>query len=391
RGGTLRALPGDAAGLAALIAQEHPGSAAGAAAFLEEMRAVHRDLYRGCADRGLPHIPRSVEAMRAYPRDCPHAFRWLERGFLEMLERYVPGAGARALLSSLTGYLSDRPERLRVLQMAPIFGYFFDGGFYPEGGSQRLADALAEAIRSRGGEVRLRTPVRRILVEKGEAKGVETMEGERIAAAAVISNADARRTLLELVGAEHLPTGYADRCRALRPSASAFMVTLALDILPDLPAMTFLQDDRMALALPSSHDGTLAPPGCASLALMRLEPTGTPWNRSAPDYRERKTRAGDAMIAAAAALIPDLERHILNRQDASAATFARYTHSTDGAIYGVEPALPGKAPVRGLLLAGGGVFPGPGVEACVISGRLAAEALVGPVRARDAGSARRAA
>ncbi|WP_247891793.1 phytoene desaturase family protein [Azospirillum argentinense] len=391
RGGVFEPLPGDAEGLSTLIAREHPDSAAGAAAFLEEMRGVYRDLYRGCAETGLPHIPRDVAAMRAYPLECPQAFRWQDRGFLEMLEHYVPDAGARALLSSLTAYLSDRPERLGATQMAPIFGYVFDGGAYPEGGSQRLADALVETIRAKGGEVRLCTPVRRILVEDGRAAEVEIMDGERIAAAAVISNADARRTLLELVGEKHLPAGSADQYRALRPSTSAFLVTLALDIRPDLPAMIFLKDAGMALALPSAHDATLAPPGCASLTLMRLDPAGGAWDRSAPDYRARKTREGDAMIAAAAAVIPDLERHILHRQDASAATFARYTHSTDGAIYGTDPALPAKSPVPGLLLAGGGVFPGPGVEACVISGRLAAEALVGPVRARQAEGVRRAA
>ncbi|TWA67644.1 phytoene dehydrogenase-like protein [Azospirillum baldaniorum] len=391
RDGALQPLPGDAEGLAALIAREHPGSAAGAAAFLEEMRGIYRDLYRGCAETGLPHIPRDVAAMRAYPLECPQAFRWQDRGFLEMLEHFVPDAGARALLSSLTGYLSDRPERLGATRMAPIFGYVFDGGAYPEGGSQRLADALVEAIRAKGGEVRLRTPVRRILVEDGRAAGVETMDGERIAAAAVISNADARRTLLELVGEEHLPAGCAEHYRALRPSTSAFLVTLALDIRPDLPAMTFLRDDGIALALPSAHDASLAPPGCASLTLMRLEPAGGTWDRSAPDYREQKTREGEAMIATAATVIPDLERHILHRQEASAATFARYTLTTDGAIYGTDPALPAKSPVPGLLLAGGGVFPGPGVEACVISGRLAAEALVGPVRARQAEDGRRAA
>ncbi|MFL7903484.1 phytoene desaturase family protein [Azospirillum argentinense] len=391
RGGVFDPLPGDAEGLSTLIARQHPDSAAGAAAFLEEMRGVYRDLYRGCAETGLPHIPRDVAAMRAYPLECPQAFRWQDRGFLEMLEHYVPDAGARALLSSLTDYLSDRPERLGATQMAPIFGYVFDGGAYPEGGSQRLADALVETIRAKGGEVRLCTPVRRILVEDGRAAGVEIMDGERIAAAAVISNADARRTLLELVGEKHLPAGSADQYRALRPSTSAFLVTLALDIRPDLPAMTFLKDAGMVLALPSAHDASLAPPGCASLTLMRLDPAGGAWDRSAPDYRARKTREGDAMIAAAAAVIPDLERHILHRQDASAATFARYAHTTEGAIYGTDPALPAKSPVPGLLLAGGGVFPGPGVEACVISGRLAAEALVGPVRARQAEGVRRAA
>ena len=379
--GRMRRLPDDADGLVAMIARDYPDSAAGVAAFMAEMRGIHRNLYLGCAETGLPHIPRDVEAMRAYPRTCPTAFRWKDTSFLAMLERFVPEARARAFLTSLTCYLSDRPDLLRANQMAPIFGYFFDGGFYPQGGSQRLADALVEAIREKGGEVHVRTPVRRILVEDGRAAGIETADGRRIIAPAVVSNADVRRTMLELAGAEHLPADYAARCRALRPSTSAFMVTLGLDILPDLPAMSFVLDEPgVGIAVPSVHDASLAPAGCAAVTLMRLAPADGGWDRTADDYRERKARVGDAMIAAAARVIPDLERHIVYRQDATAATFARYAHTTGGAIYGVDPAqrpLPRKSPIPGLCLTGGGVFPGPGVEACVISGRLAADTLKG--------------
>jgi phytoene dehydrogenase-like protein len=76
--------------------------------------------------------------------------------------------------------------------------------------------------------------------------------------------------------------------------------------------------------------------------------------------------------------LPNLRRHIVYRQDGSPATFARYAWTTGGAIYG--PAVgqwrpPAKSPIDGLVLAGSGVFPGAGVEAVVISGTLAADAL----------------
>ncbi|PWC34148.1 NAD(P)/FAD-dependent oxidoreductase [Azospirillum sp. TSO35-2] len=389
--GKLQQLADDADGLATQIAADHPASAAGAAAFLAEMRAVYDDLYRGCADRGLPHIPDTVEAMRRYAMDCPHAFRWMGRTFQEMLDQYIPDRAAQRLPTLLTGYLSDRPELLEVRQMAPIFGYWFSGGRYPIGGSQALADALADSIRGDGGEIRLRTGVSRILIEQGRAAGVETADGRTIRAAAVISNADVRRTMLELVGRAHLPPAYAARCAAMRPSTSAFMVTLGLDIAPELPAMTFLPGDApgmgrgmgMAVAVPSVHDRSLAPDGHAAVTLMRLAPADPSWDRADPGYKARKRAEGDAMIAAASRLIPDLERHITVRQDASAATFARYARTTAGAIYGLapdQPRLSRRSPIPGLCLTGAGVFPGPGVEACVISGRLAAEALLGRER-----------
>lgn len=382
--GKLLQLADDADGLATQIAADHPASAAGAAAFLAEMRAIHDEMFRGCAERGLPNIPDSVAAMRRYAIDCPHAFRWMGRPFQEMLDHYIPDRAGQRLLTVLTGYLSDRADLLTAGQMAPIFGYWFSGGRYPTGGSQALADALAQSIRADGGEVRLRTPVTRILIENGRAAGVETADGRVIHAPAVISNADVRRTMLELVGAEHLPAAYAARCAALRPSTSAFMVTLGLDIVPDLPAMTFLPSDEagfgMAIAVPSLHDRSLAPAGHAAVTLLRLAPADAGWNRADPAYKARKRAEGDAMVAAAARLIPDLERHITTRQEASAATFARYAHTSAGSIYGIAPyqqRLTRRSPIPGLCLTGAGVFPGPGVEACVISGRLTAEALLG--------------
>jgi hypothetical protein len=50
-------------------------------------------------------------------------------------------------IPDLTGYITDRPETLTVADMVPIYGYYFHGGFYPEGGSGRLAEALAGVIR----------------------------------------------------------------------------------------------------------------------------------------------------------------------------------------------------------------------------------------------------
>ncbi len=382
--GRLLQLADDADGLATQIAADHPPSAAGAAAFLAEMRAIHDEMFRGCADRGLPNIPDSVAAMRRYVADCPHAFRWMGRPFPEMLDHYIPDRAGPRLLTVLTGYLSDWADLLTAGQMAPIFGYWFSGGRYPAGGSQALADALAQSIRADGGEIRLRTSVTRILIEDGRAAGVETADGRIIRAPAVVSNADVRRTMLELVGAEHLPAAYAARCSALRPSTSAFMVTLGLDVVPDLPAMTFLPSDEagfgMAVAVPSTHDRSLAPAGHAAVTLLRLAPADAGWNRADPAYKARKRAEGDAMVAAAARLIPDLERHITTRQEASAATFARYAHTSAGSIYGIAPdqqRLTRRSPIPRLCLAGSGVFPGPGVEACVISGRLAAEALLG--------------
>lgn len=63
---------------------------------------------------------------------------------------------------------------------------------------------------------------------------------------------------------------------------------------------------------------------------------------------------------------------------ATPATVTRSTGSPDGAIYGSAhhmTRLHHQTPIRHLYLVGAGAFPGPGVEAVVISGVLAADAI----------------
>ena len=131
--------------------------------------------------------------------------------------------------------------------------------------------------------------------------------------------------------------------------------------------------------MPSKVDPSLAPAGHASVTLIALVPQAGAgaWDRRAPGYSRRKREEGDRLIALAGQAIPGLGDHIVYRQEASPATFARYAWTTGGAIYGpVAGREPGpKSPIPGLYLAGAGTFPGAGVEAVVISGTLAAEAV----------------
>lgn len=371
-------------GLAAALSRQHPGAAGGIRAFLAEMEAVFQDMYGEVEHtNGIPRMPRDVEWLMAWPRRHPAAFRWMQVPFAEMLAHYVPDVAARQSLSFLTGYLTDRADSLSVGRMAPIFGMLFEGGHYPEGGSQTLPNLLVEVIRAHGGEVRLKTPVGRVLVEDGRAAGLVLADGAVERSAAVIAAGDVKRMLLDMVGAEHLPAALTGAMRAARPSCSAFMVTLAVDMVPDGAPLKSVRDARgggLGIMVPSIADPGLCPPGHSVVTLLDLVPESEAgaWDRAAPDYRQRKQVRGDSMIARAEAAIPGLSQHILYRQDASPRTFERYARTSNGAIYGLE--LGGytphrRSPVPNLLLAGHGTALGAGVEAAAISGMLAAEDL----------------
>jgi phytoene dehydrogenase-like protein len=384
----------DAAALVGDLGAAFPGDRAGTAAFFAEMEAIYRELYLDIEHSGgVPVAPADAAGRTRWAERRPHASRWLHRPFAALLDHHLSDPRLKALLTILSDYITDDPARLSVGDMAPLFGYYFDGGYYPAGGSQRLPDTLSAIIAEHGGTVLLRTTVTRVLIENGRATGVETADGRRFPAATVVADGDVRTLLETLVGREHLPRRYAARLRTLARGPSAVLVSLGLDSQPDLPARVFIHHDGLEFGIgnPSAIDPSLAPEGHAAMTLVCLRPTAEPavwssaaepavWSRGVPDYPARKAAFADRLIAAVEATVwPELSRHIRFREEASPASFARYLRTEGGNIYGAARGqwLPGvRSPIPGLLLVGGGTASGAGIEAVVVSGTLAANLIL---------------
>jgi all-trans-retinol 13,14-reductase len=400
-GGERYDVPRDWRAYARMLGERFPQSAIGIAALFEDIHAIFEDMYATGRDHGgIPGMPGSLQELMEYPSKHPHAFRWMNEPFAKLVAAHVSDPQIVRVLHALSGYLGDGGEALTCAQMAPIFGYYFKGGYYPAGGSGHFSEVLVEAIEARGGKVHLKTPISRILVERGRAAGVALASGRNVRAKAVISNADMKRTLLELVGPEQLPAAYRRKIATAAPSNSAFTVHLGVDFVPDIrPAVHLDRPMQLGIAMMSKLDAAAAPEGHSTLALISILPFeearswfpeqgGGDWKswRGSVAYLARKKELGSRMIAAAETLIPGLSRHIVYRTDASPVTYARYDGASAGAIYGIsrEGRLHGsKSPVPGLFIAGGGNA-GAGVEAVVISGARAAETLLPGVLAREA-------
>jgi all-trans-retinol 13,14-reductase len=357
------------------LGERFPSEAENFRKFFNEMFHVYREMYADLEKTGgAPRTPDNAEDLLAYPTTHPHAYKWMDKPFVEMLDEFLKDPRAKDLLCALTGYLSDDPASLTVGDMAPIFGYHYDGGFYPVGGSQALPNALVEVIEKHGSKVNLRAPVQRILVENGRAVGVELKNGQTHRAKAVLSNADTHKTFLDLIDRAQLPADFTRRIEGLKSSTTAFIVFLGLDIVPNLAPITMLDD--IGIMIPSIVDPSLAPPGHAAVTLLCLLPESdfASWDRKSPGYKERKRRQADEMIASAEEIIPGLRAHITYRQEGSPATFARYACTTNGSIYGPatgQKRLTVKTPMKNLYVAGSGIMGG-GVEAAVIAGIHAA-------------------
>lgn len=366
----------------ALLCQRFPRESAQIQLFFRDMALAYAALFsQRMHTGGVPLPPINPEDFAAFAQHAPDTMRLLHQPFLPTLDLFFKDETLKQIIALLSVYITDSPATLRMADVIPLFSYYIDGGFYPVGSTQVIADTLVDRCTHHGGRVLLRTPIGRILVEHNAVVGVETEEGIEYRAPWVISNADVKHTLFTLLGTSHLPNDFAAQVTALRPANSAFSVFLGLNTIPHLAPIT-IATTVGSIAIPSLMDPTLAPSGHACMTLTTFMPTTgfSGWDRASPLYKKRRRHVGNALIAAAEHIIPDLRHHIVYRQDASPATFARYTGATHGSIYGLERgqwAPPCQTPIKGLLLAGSGVNPGPGVEAVIISGTIAADTVLG--------------
>lgn len=99
-----------------------------------------------------------------------------------------------------------------------------------QGGSAQLAHALVRAVQETGGEIRLGVTPRRIDVSRGHVAGVETTDGELIAAPMVVSGLNPRQTFLELFAPEDVPAEWRRRAEGFRFNLLAPLFALNLNL-----------------------------------------------------------------------------------------------------------------------------------------------------------------
>ena len=123
-------------------------------------------------------------------------------------EEEFTGEGAAMLLAGNALHTDLSPTS----PGSAVFGWLLAGlgqtvGFpVPEGGAQRLTDALVARLESLGGRLECDARVTDVVVREGRAVAVRTADGREVAARrAVLADVAAPQLYLDLVGREHLP------------------------------------------------------------------------------------------------------------------------------------------------------------------------------------------
>ncbi|MEW6143005.1 MAG: NAD(P)/FAD-dependent oxidoreductase [Chloroflexota bacterium] len=94
------------------------------------------------------------------------------------------------------------------------------------GGVGKFTEALTEAIKAFGGTIRLNAPVKEIIVENNQAKGVVLADGEKLGANKCVVAAINVKTLFpDMVPGAQLPGGFEDWIKRLKPQRVQYFTT----------------------------------------------------------------------------------------------------------------------------------------------------------------------
>jgi phytoene dehydrogenase-like protein len=297
--------------------------------------------------------------------------------------------------------------------MGEIDGAFRSWGL-SRGGTGAISNAIGDAAREAGAEIRTEAPIGKIILKNGQAKGVVLENGDEIYADIVSSSVDPRLTFMKMVGEKHLPADFVDDIKRYKFRGSSGKLNLALDALPDFkcmpgagahlrgavsisPSVEYMErayDDAkygrysrrpyIDIVIPSLTDPSIAPPG---KHVMSCFVQYAPYNLKEGTWDEKREEFGDTVIDTIAEHAPNIKDIILHRQVLTPLDLERDFGLSEGNIVQGELTLeqlfflrpaPGwaqyRSPIRNLYMCGSATHPGGGIMGA--SGRNAAMAIL---------------
>jgi phytoene dehydrogenase-like protein len=264
---------------------------------------------------------------------------------------------------------------------------------YPVGGSLPIARGMEKRFVDLGGVIHYRSKVKRILVDRGTAVGVELEDGTQHRADYIVSAADAHATIYDMLDgafvdeevrklfSEYKPfdplvyVGVGVR-RTFQDEAHVVSGTL---VRLGQPLTIGPQTLERIMIHPYNFDPTMAPPGCTTIVSM-IPSQWDYWhelqqNREA--YQQEKARIGQAVVHELDRRYPGLAEQVEMVDVATPVTFHRYTGNWRGSFEGwlatpktfrtrIRKTLPG---LDGFYMIGHWVEAGGGLPPAAASGR----------------------
>ena len=265
-----------------------------------------------------------------------------KKNMLDQLETFIQNDRARIIFGVLSGVYFVIPDfETPVGEWVRCNRDFMEkrSPGYPIGGTGAVPEAYVRIMQELGGKLHPASPVKKILVEDGKARGVERMDGSVHEADIVISNAGLKPTVNHLAGRSFYNREFLERVDAYEYSEATYMVKVALDrkyVENESMVMFIGRDDQTTLQRELDQGIT---PEVASHAMIpivsNMDPSAAPEgkqliivgggaNRQSLDSsREEWDQWEQAFLNALEMVFPGVREHILWTQTTSPADIDR--------------------------------------------------------------------
>jgi phytoene dehydrogenase-like protein len=389
---------------AAEVGRISPGDVEGWFAYQDVYRRVRARLRRPDADTWVGDSPDRAHLAELLAGDSEALEVLFELSVAELVERHVKDERLRTALHGagvIGTWAGPRDPGTAAVRLMHNMGMIGGWGFV-EGGMGRVSFAIAEAAAEAGAVLAAGVPVGAVV----PGVGVRLEGGELVRAAAVVSNADPRRTLALCEG--DVPAAFRRRVEDWSVESPVVKLNCALSRLPTFPAaggkdhvyramVTIstgidatqaafdacrrgeVAPDWCELYFQTAHDPSVAPAGRHTMSVFAQY---APYALASGDWDGRRAEVQARILATIARFAPDVagcveHAEVLGPPDIEARTGLTGGHIFQGSCLPDqmwERRFASRTPVPGLYLCGAATHPGGSVIG--VNGRNAAMAVL---------------
>jgi all-trans-retinol 13,14-reductase len=324
------------------------------------------------------------------------------------------------LIKVLTGQYGDYglpPSQSSFAMHATLVRHYFSGGYFPIGGSSRIAESIIPIINKAGGLLLVKAEVDEIIVKNGKAVGVKMSDGKQLFSKIIVSGAGIINTYKKLMPktiASELDLD--EQLKKMNPSAAHISLYIGLNGTPEelnLPKPNYwvypehLTHDEaidnyvndvqqefpvVYISFPSAKDPdwTNRYPGKSTIDIITLMPYSvfakwddSKWKNREDEYEQLKEQFSKRLLEVLFSLEPHLRDKIDCYELSTPLTTKHFVNYDKGEIYGIDHSpsrfdlkfLKPRTPIKNFYLTGQDIATA-GIGGALVSGLLTSSAIM---------------
>ena len=325
-----------------------------------------------------------------HPGSCLGLLKYLPQNVGDVARRYISDKKLLKFIDMECYCWSVVPADLTpMINAGMVFSDRHYGGInYPKGGVGKISQKLVEGLEQAGGEIRYKSRVKQIIIEKGKAVGVKLTNGKVYRGKRIISNATRWDTFGKLIPAENIPQSEKKWRSNYQKSPSFLSLHLGVEasVFPEgtdchhilLENWEEMEESEgtIFVSIPTLLDPDLAPKGYHIVHSFTPSYIEDWQGLTIKEYEAKKEEAAGRVIDKLEKIFPGLDAGLDYMEVGTARSHKRFLNREDG-TYGPIPrrklkgllAMPfNRTAIPGLYCVGDSTFPGQGLNAVAFSG-----------------------